>query len=73
MRVVCRASAVNAAFGVSVDAPCPAPRLRVVERVDAIALAFPVDNSEEASLGLARRLLERREFTLAGPIGSAER
>jgi hypothetical protein len=35
-----------------------------------MALAFPVEkNSEEASLGLAQHLLERRTTTLAGTLG----
>jgi hypothetical protein len=43
MRTVRRASAVSAVFGVAVDAARPALRLAVVERVEAIALAFPVE------------------------------
>jgi len=34
---------VNAAFGVCVDVPRCARRCFVVERVEAIALAFPVE------------------------------
>src|ERR1700758_1394805 len=69
-----RTSVVNASFGVSVAASLAARRcLVVLERVEAIALAFPVEKHGEASLGLARRRLERRKFKLAGPFHPTRR
>src|ERR1700746_236962 len=63
-----RASVVSACFGVSVAASLAARRLEVLERVEVIAPAFPVEKHGEASLGLARRRLERRKNQASRPV-----
>src|SRR6478752_4783576 len=75
MRAPRCASMVSATFGVSAGTSRDARRclLVLLERVEAIAPAFPVDKHGEASLGLARSLLERRKIKLAAAPWSTRR
>src|SRR5712691_2083821 len=70
MRARQQTTATSACFGVPVDTSRATGRSAGMKRFEAMALPFRLKYSEEASLGLAQRLQERRKVKLAGTLGS---